>query len=379
MRLPKSREQADLEAEGRLPDTEENKELRRKFHVRQLKTPAMQAYFKFLRRTPHLWDQVLARYENRDKFNQVAHEVTAEADVSTVTDDERIQHLVPLWSAAATVPEANAYLEIMLDEATREQSAEIKREMHNGEKYVPTLIVGGGVHGAVYNAEFLYHAPNVENVTVDAAKRLGGQFRSYGGPVLSMNTSNRKINVDRPESLDNPNSNSMGPHAPLQLPDISGRLYADNTRVGLVAAVNQFLSADTAIETELTGVKKSSDAETQGSLLVRLRDLESATDVTATTDKLVISTGLGHAELAFAEQDEKTKEICCRSEKCVYTYTELLELIGDRSNPFPLEKFSGKRIIFVGGGHSALTGVEAMVGLGPEDRGSVASLGGQYL
>ena len=87
---------------------EEKEETLRKFHIRKLQEPHIQSFFKYLRSEPHLWDQVLARYERRDDFLSLVTDIeNGTTDrLESVDDTEKIRRLAPLWSAIATVPEA---------------------------------------------------------------------------------------------------------------------------------------------------------------------------------------------------------------------------------------------------------------------------------
>jgi len=348
-------------------------------HVRKLQNPYFKAFFKLIRSTPHLWDQFNERYKRRDSLVHVAHDLNASDDEDSGGDHNAIRRLAPLWSAAATIPAPRAYLEMTVDAAASYEANEMREILRNGPHYVQELVIGAGVHGAIYNSEFAYHNNQANRFSVDASQKLGGQFRHYGGPALSMNTVNRPINRDIPNILDNPNANSFGPHAPLQLPEVSGKLYADNSQIGLVAAINQYLSSDTLVGVKVHHVKERIGRNTDsrpGRYEVELIDTNKEEKFTVFTDKVTISTGLGVPEYGFTHMDETTKKICESQDGRILTYADFLEEVGDMTNPFPLERFSGKRVVIVGGGHSGLTVAEFLSGLGPEYRGSVASFGG---
>lgn len=369
-------EERDKDSNKEQVSLEDISEKQRQFYIEKLQSPYIKSFFTLIKDTPHFWDQALKRYARREDFINIAQDLEATNDkISGVFDQDHIKRLVPLWSTACTVPELRSYLQISLDAAACEESTSIKSKMEEETQYVEELVVGAGVHSAAYNVEFMHYAPTIPRLSVESASELGGQFRQYGGPAFRMNTPNRPINIDDPKALDNPNMNSFGPHAPLQLSDISGDLYADNEKIGIAAAVNQYLSAKTLLETSVTSVKLNTNENSLGKYKVELIDTKTGKVSEVNTDRVIVSTGLGKAEHGFSQFDKQTKELCNANDGRVITYTDFLEEVGDRSNPFPLERFANKCVVIVGGGHSALTVAEHLTGIGPEYRGSTAALG----
>lgn len=351
-------------------------ESRKQFHIRKLQEPYINAFFRLMTREPHLADQLQMRYERRREFENFAHILDAPSDRNDQMKRDAIRRLAPFWSTVATHPEARAYFQIALDEASDASSSSIKEALAETEApYVHELVIGAGIHGSIYNAEFTYHQADTPRLTIDGATRLGGQFRQVGGPAFFMNTPNRPINRDDPEKLDNPNVNSLGPHAPAQLTDLSGSLFADNETIGLAAAINQHVSADTMLGSIVTRVTANTDASKPGAYRVEMLDRETQETQTIYTDRVITSMGLGKANYGFKNMDATTERLCAPEDGRVMTYPEFLREVGDRTNPFPLERFAGKRVVIIGGGHSGLTVAEYLAGIGPEYRGSVASMG----
>ena len=351
-------------------------EILRRYRLEKLRAPFFSAFFKYLRSVPNLWDQIAARFEKVKEFQHVANGLENLDDETVISDTrDRVKLLAPFWSAVATIPEARAYLELALNEATRSESDRIKDKLRSGDYFVQELVIGGGVHGAIYNSEFIFHAPQVSRLTTERSSILGGQFRKYG-PVLSMNSPNRPLNTDIKGQLDNPNMNTFGTHAPVQLTDISGKFYADNADIGLAAALNQYMSSDNVVNSEVVKVQKNLKPESsKGQFVVHLRDMKTGEEYTIFTNRIISSIGLGAPDYGFPQMDDQTRKICGAGDGRVMRYDEFLAEVGDRSNPFPLQRFVGKKVAILGGGHSGLTVAEYLSGLGPEYRGSTTSLG----
>ena len=343
----------------------------RQFHISKLRAPHFSAFFEYLRHSPGWWDKLKEAYERRTQFWLKGEE-----------EAQRLRLLTPLFSTAVRIPELRSYLHVVLDGASREENELVRSEIESGSDYVPQLVIGAGVHGAVFNAEFLHDAPTIPSLTIEHREQVGGQFRSYGNPVLDMNSENAAINRSQTPGSMNVNTNTFGPHAPVQLPDLSAKLYADNEEIGLATAFNQYLSANT-LTASVERVEKNDDTSRPGKYRVVMRNGPDETEIVLTTDQVAVASGIGTSDYGLRNPDQKTQEILSAEQEKnrqgenarVLTYEEFLQKVGDPTNQFPLEQFIDRKVVIVGGGHSGLTVAEYLSHLGPSYRGSVSSLG----
>src|SRR3989338_2969656 len=342
--------------------------------VEKLRSPHLQALLKFVRATPHLWDQIQGFQQRKDMMLQ-----------KTSEPGENHRLFAPLLAGMAVTPEARAYLQISLDEAAKQESDAIKAAAEaNGGYYAPVLIIGAGIHGAIFNAQLLNDRPDLQALTVDKDTRLGGTFRKPEGKVFRTNSRNRAEDrtIDGLPGTDG-NINSLGQYATMQISDMSSEVYADNDTFGLATALNQYLSGNTMLGVEVTSVEKNKRGE-QGKYKVRLEDTGLDQELTVTTDVIVVASGLGERKYGLDENDTETAQgIVDNFELALATgqmpkiipYDIFLELVGDRRIQFPLEPFINKRIAVVGNKDASNTTIEYLLGLGSDYRGSVAQMG----
>ncbi|MDB5193991.1 MAG: hypothetical protein JWN50_5 [Parcubacteria group bacterium] len=377
--LDKTLKEAELAGPENLVEHESDMEEVRHFYIEKLRDPHINAFFKYLRNDPALWQKITNTYKKRQTFLDSAHRL--ERDQLDQQPDH-IRLLAPLISAIATTPEVRASFQLLLDEAAQYESQTLRESIEDGHNYVQRLVVGGGLMGAIFNSEFLHQAPEASSLTVEQNAALGGQFRQYGSAVISMNTQNAPFNKEGGDEISNIDPNSFGPHAPIELGDLSGDLFADNEMIGLAAALNQYLTGHTLLNNESYRASLNT-SENPGKFKVEIKE-ETGTSRDVYTDGIITLSGIGESSYGLPNADSETQSILDKESaqyeqtkhSHVLTYGQFLSMIGDPTNDFPLEPFIGKRVGFVGGGHSSLTGAEALAHLGPEHRGSVSTLGG---
>jgi hypothetical protein len=346
----------------------------RQFHIGRLRQSAFHSLFRLINQTPHLKDRLGQFAKHRENFTSEnsSQDYDLAARGIEVSDNGGLRNLAPMFAALATDPQSRALLEMALDDTTAAENERIWSELAKGNNEVDVLVQGAGIHSAIYNAELRYLSPASSSLSVDSEDIIGGQFRQYGGPVLRMNSPNFGWNMDEPGLMTNPNSNSFGEHAPVRLTDLDARLFADSERVGLTAALNQYLSSPSLTGTDLGSAERVSLASGSKSRF-RIPVTDGQRQEYIYSNQINRATGLGEATYGLPEDDPTTNRILDieRSkglrEKRVYTYTEILKLFGDQTMPSAMELFHDKRIGIVGGGHSGLTVGEALVGLGPEE------------
>ncbi len=275
----------------------------------------------------------------------------------TQSGQEKHRLYAPLISGIMNEPEARAEFMDRLDEAATQKSDELKKEaLTEGEVIADIVIIGAGVHSAIFAARVRAENPELRIVVVDEAEKLGGQFRSYGDrPVFSINSRNHRSQKNEKLALPGKdgNLNSFGDKAPIQLTDISAETYPTNVELGDVTAINSFMSSDAMLGVSyMSNVRQTTTDET--TQLVTVSDGEQTYNIRA--NQLVIASGIGEREIAKKEKP-----------KGVWTAEDLFSHFGNSEITFPMDEFVGKRIMIKGGGDTGRVVAELFARLAPKE------------
>lgn len=278
---------------------------------------------------------------------------------------ERHRRLTPRLQEIFARPALRRELLDSIDNQCVADTVEISEAGVRGEKLdYDVVIVGSGPHGTLAATEIREQNPDAKILIIDKNERIGGQFRQYGDQAaFFMNSRVRRASRSlSPVPRTRGNINPMGDFAPMQLSDVVRRIYADNTQIGDITAVNAYLSADNMlIETEVKSVggnilndtKEVSVENVIGSFTVNARYVIEATGV---SQKSSIN---GKVESQISHSNDPS----------YWQTADIYSLFGrtkeDGENA--LEPFDGKKVALIGGGDSALTTLEAMLGVLPED------------
>lgn len=286
---------------------------------------------------------------------------------------------------------------VMTNEATRDQleliindealriSERVRKERLRSGSYIPLLVIGAGIHGSIFTSQLLRTDPDLAKsaVVIEPSKILGGQFRAVGGVGFDINSRTRPHNFFEPDKNlpgETGNINSMGDEAMLQLPDAVHSVYGNNEDLGLIAAVNSFLSADTALGVELVKVRQNPEYRSNrsvGRYIAELRDVDTNERILIETDCVFSSTGLGEPYLPFDESDVETQKILSERKSkplvsasgevpalpSVATSAEFWKYAGNNRNWQPITELAGKDIVIVGDADSTQTIIEKLHGI----------------
>jgi hypothetical protein len=235
-------------------------------------------------------------------------------------------------------------------------------------------IIGSGPHGAAVASYLREKRPDLRTVIIEGGDLLGGQWRSYGpNPVFQMNSRVRKADrripgLPRTEGSINP----LGQYAPLELSDVVTSVYPWNTDMGDVCAINAWMSADEfLLNCKVTQVKADTydydeDGDIYGPQGNRTLTIEREDQTFDMTVRWVIDcTGLRSGSRIANETVAKTPGY--------FTAKTFYEHFGN--GPDPLATFHDQNILLVGGGDSALTAIEALVGNLPSQTYGRAGIG----
>jgi NAD(P)-binding Rossmann-like domain len=271
----------------------------------------------------------------------------------TRSDSELHRNLTPFLTGVMTETEGRREFMASLDRVTRAESAELKETARQGKLEADIVIIGAGVQGSIMAARLRAEDPDMRIVTVDAGKRLGGQFRSYGDrPVFSINSRNfRAQNNDTPGLPGSSgNLNSFGPKAPMQLTDFTSEVYPTNLDLGDTAALNQYFSAETMLDVRVEGRSRTSDGEQY----VFLRDTVTSEGYRVKATRVVGIPGAGERKSASQYGNVLTAE-------------EVFADFGNTDNTRPMDRYKNKRIAIIGAGDTGRVIGDLFVGLAPRE------------
>jgi hypothetical protein len=237
-----------------------------------------------------------------------------------------------------------------IDRDANEDTGTIVETLMSGDRVqYDFAIIGSGPHGAAFASTVRELYPSMKILMVEANKRLGGQWRNFGDkPVYAMNSRVRRADRRLPSlPRTRGNINLLGRYSPLELSDVVQGQYAMNTEMGDVTAINGFLSAtDMLVGTQVVSVRGGREMTVQ---------LPDETRWLITTRRGVVdATGIS-TQSVFEESPSPN----------YFTSGRFYEHFG--THPMPLQRFHDLDVMVIGGGDSALTVLEALLGCLPAE------------
>lgn len=216
---------------------------------------------------------------------------------------------------------------------------------------VPEVIVGGGLHAAIYSA--VRSARGLTPPLIVEESRIGGIFGISGSPAFYLNSRNRPGPLSLP--LQGGALNAV-PGSPLQPSHISNSEYQRNSDLAFIIRTTVAMSADALIGKSVRSIDWSGNTEMP--YVVTFGNQQ------VMTSRIIIATGLGRprdtGELYTPNTENRDR---------VLSYPEFMARF---NQPFPLRGLG--RVAVVGAGDSGRTVIEALTGQGPSDHMSVAAL-----
>lgn len=229
-------------------------------------------------------------------------------------------------------PAGRAHYEKALDEMWADTP--IPRE-------VPEIVVGGGLHAAIYCAVRV-HEGHPKPLVIEAKERVGGTFAVSHDASFFLNSRNRPGNLGIPgrdEAL------NVLPGAPVQPADLSGAEYQPNSALAFSIRSTLAMYARVLVGHEVKA------ADSTGVTLGTGKKIK--------TTRVIYATGLGSPNAPEGGIDGKYS-------------MDYMQFLSHMDNTFPFKDI--KRVAVVGAKDSGRTVIEALVGQGPSSRLSVASL-----
>lgn len=256
-----------------------------------------------------------------------------------------------------------------LDQAAWDSSATMRNRAIEGggnRLYADVTIIGSGPHGSAAATTLASQYPDLRVLMVDRNPLLGSFWRNNGSmPSLRMNSRVRRADYNLPAIPRTPGSiNPLGRYAPLELSDIVQGNYALDVELGTANAINSYLGT-TATLTD-TNVLAVYDQGDHADMVVVDEDGE---DLTISSSVVLNAPGIRQfsAITSPAVNHLNTPSYFNTNDFYKYMGNDNRYREGFRS---ALEKFHEKVIVVAGGGDSALTTLEALLGnLPPESYG----------
>jgi hypothetical protein len=216
-------------------------------------------------------------------------------------------------------------------------------------------ILGSGPHGAAAAMTLRERFPDLRTIMIDNNPQLGGQWRSYGpNAAFWMNSRVRRANRSlRPLPRTPGSINPLGEYATLELSDVVTGNYATNTEMGEITAANAYLAVDsTFVNGRCTDVVEKKEyallyLQTASGETVRLR-----------AGALIDATGIVQTSALRSFPDRRQGSYLSTAGLYRHFGSSQSKIGGVQ----PLEKFHDRTAIVVGGGDSALTSIEALLG-----------------
>lgn len=213
------------------------------------------------------------------------------------------------------------------------------------EKRVPEVVVGSGVHGAIW-AAVRHRKTGVKPLVVDKHARAGGAFAVTSGPAFYLNSRNRPGPLSIPG--DEYGALNVIPGAPLQPSELGGEEYLTNDALAWAVRATLLMHADVH-----TGVEVN-DAQPSG----ETRSILSGDGTSCYAGNVAIATGLSNPRRVFSIQSDR--------------YLSFQEFFERMDSPFPLKGM--KRVAVIGAGDGGKTVIEALTGQGPTSPLTVPTL-----
>lgn len=344
------------------------------YRTKRLRLPYMRSFFTLLSHDQDYKDYAKPFLERRSEFTE-----------NTQDDEENHRTLTAFFSSVLSSERTRELFNTTLDRAADVESQKIADALAANYTYVPTLIIGSGLGGTIYASELRHENPEAKILTIDSSKRLGGQFAEAEAAALALNSRTRPQDNDTPGVPGNPgNLNPLGPHAVVQLPDITGDTYATQEAFATAIRANKLMANPTllnatATKYEIIPESKRINSNAKYKVTIEYSGPGGAKNLTIVTDQIRQLTGNGEEAFPFLDAgDTQTTEIISKAREefasgvipLVMHSSWAYKLLGDRSNPFPRRAFTGD-VAVAGANDSAKTNIENLLGYAPQNRGPI--------
>ncbi|MCB0340048.1 MAG: hypothetical protein KDD53_10605, partial [Bdellovibrionales bacterium] len=154
----------------------------------KLTRPSFAAIFEIINNTPRLRSIRRELYKRREDLLNESFDEDSQRSLAS-HPYRRVQSFLINLCIAARDRSLRPMLEHAIDyEATRESNYLKGILFGSKQHHIPLAITGAGLHGAIFNSAFTGLDPSTQAITFEKRDHLGGQFRSYGGAVIRLNS-----------------------------------------------------------------------------------------------------------------------------------------------------------------------------------------------
>ncbi len=238
------------------------------------------------------------------------------------------------------------------------RSRALETQFQTKPPYVPVVVVGAGLHAAIFNLEAAKLGQSSSVLTIEAGSRVSKVFGDLAGS-FRINSSERKG-----QSL------NVFPGSPLEMQDLTQQTFPNSVHMGLMGSAAQRAShVPVLLENKVTSIEDTrlTHQKAPGRYIVK-----TSQGITVFTDKIVLSTGLGEPSTRIP--DENFQKIMRASTEQhlkdprqllpVMMVDSFLRLVALNEGPGKINytsKVKNKTIAVIGAGDGARIAVEALV------------------
>lgn len=262
-------------------------------------------------------------------------------------------------------PEARQVLDRRLDiEFAASRAAFNRSYRENGPRTEPEVVIGAGVHAAIYCAARARKAARegkrfIPPLVIDANERVGGAFGITSKPSFYLNSRNRAGAQGAPGEG---GALNYLPGAPVQPYDITNTEYQTNVSVADVVRLTLAMYARVVPRQRVEALRGIGPYRPNLRGFYLLCGERSQSKVMA--ERAICALGLGGENMLFTE-DMLKADVMNR----VLTYGDFLRRM---DTPFPFQGMH--RVAVIGRGDSGKTVIEALTGQGPQPGMSTLAL-----
>lgn len=238
---------------------------------------------------------------------------------------------------------ADKFLRALMESESKLVLDELRRHPDSYNDF-DVVVVGGGVHAAIFNSTLRRLAPDLKTLTVESSGVFAKTFQESADFFF----------INSPSDQKGKQNTNYFPGSSLQISDLTKERYPTAGHIGFVALFAQMMSGTlTLLNSEVMELKK-----VRGGYQITLGNGP------AIRSKLVVlATGLGRPKDFFDE----LSFLPAASEKIdtAETFIRKMLRLRDQGIP-PLRTLAGERIAVVGAGDSGNVVVEFLLGFGPD-------------
>jgi hypothetical protein len=242
---------------------------------------------------------------------------------------------------------------------TERKDAETRQRLANGNISYDVVVRGAGYHTANFLATLQETCPDAKVLIIDdgSADELGGQFHRYGErPSFFMNSLLRPVsNIYDVYGIarNNGNLNTLGLHAPFQMPDFVGTEKPTNIDAAHAAAAVIALADPDILLTKNAQDILTSDPTTQ---TISVPPFLGLIRIPCDPNNYIFGGGLGTPNQGNASNNEKSIAAMYKEYGSYGSY-----------DTHPGLQYAGKILVYYGCGDSAKSGIQLTLKQGPPE------------